>query len=378
MTERLDCVVAGAGVIGLAIARALSMHGHEVVVLEAEASIGAHASSRNSEVIHAGIYYPPGTLKAKLCVEGKALLYRYCVERGIEHRQIGKLIVATAEHEIASLYALHDRAIGNGVHDLRMLNGAELQSLEPRLQAEAALFSPSTGIIDTDALLWSLQADIEASGGTVLVNHRVAGLSKKDHHFAFDAAGESIRCKTFINAAGLGAAQLFSQCASLRQAQRDNGPTQNDDQGFSAPSVKLAKGHYFAYQGQSPFRHLIYPLPSGGGLGIHATNDLSGALRFGPDVEWVEAIDYSFDESRKRSFVDAIRCYFPTLDEARLEPAYTGIRAKLEGSGVTEADFVIAGKEAHGVRGLVNLFGIDSPGLTSSLAIGEYVASIAE
>jgi L-2-hydroxyglutarate oxidase LhgO len=361
MTDRLDCVVVGAGVIGLAVGRSLAMAGREVVVLEAEPEIGMHTSSRNSEVIHAGIYYGENTLKAKLCVRGKEMLYRYCEERHIPFKRIGKLIVASHDDELVRLDAIRTQAVKNGVTDLRLIDEAAVRELEPVVEAKTALLSPSTGIIDSHSLMISLQADIEANGGAVLTQNGVSQVSIVEQGFKLkvDETAETFRCKTLINSAGLCAAAFAKSINGLSPAR--------------VPKMCFAKAHYFAYQGKSPFRHLVYPLPADGGLGVHATNDLGGSARFGPDVDWVKEIDYSFDESRKARFVSAIRSYFPDLDDSKLAPAYTGIRPKLSGPGEPAADFLIQGQGLHGVENLVNLFGIESPGLTASLAIGKYV-----
>ena len=356
MADKLDCVVIGAGVIGLAIARALAMSGREVVVLEGEAQVGTHSSSRNSEVIHAGIYYPEKSLKARLCVRGKQMLYDFCVERSVAHQRIGKLIVASNTGDLDKLRELHRQAEANGVDDLRFIDADTVRELEPNVDSVGALLSPSTGIVDSHGLMSALQADVEAHGGVVLVKSLVTDINASDDGFEFDVGEAAFACRSLVNSAGLGAVAVA--------------PTEG------SPTIRFAKGHYFEYQGTSPFEHLIYPVPSGGGLGIHATNDLGGKVRFGPDVSWVESIDYEFDESRRPKFVTAIMSYYPGLDESKLVPAYTGIRPKLHGAGEPAADFVIQGAADHGVRSLVNLFGIESPGLTSCLAIGEYVKEL--
>ncbi len=364
MSDQLDCVVVGAGVVGLAVARSLAHAGREVVVLEAESEIGMHTSSRNSEVIHGGLYYGDDTLKARLCVEGRALLYQYCEDRQIPHQRIGKLIVASREDERAKLEAIRKQAMRNGVDDLSFIENARIQELEPAGVCSAALLSPSTGIIDSHSLMISLQADIEASGGTVLTRNRISRVDVTASGFGLtvDGVAEIFDCKTFINSAGLWASDIVGE---IRQLNTD-----------STERVRFAKGHYFAYLGKSPFNHLIYPIPTDGGLGVHATNDMGGSARFGPDVDWVDSIDYDFDESRKVRFVESIKKYFPGLDESRLVPGYTGIRPKLSGPGMPARDFVIQGPSEHGVAGLVNLFGIESPGLTASLAIGDYVRDL--
>lgn len=358
MTDKLDCVVVGAGVVGLAIARSVARSGRQVVVLDAESQIGTHSSSRNSEVIHAGIYYPEKSLKARLCVRGREMLYRYCETHGIAHQRIGKLIVATGEAELPKLDALRQQAALNGVDDLQFITAEEARKIEPNVESVGALLSPSTGIVDSHALMTALQAELEESDGVVVLNSRVSNVNPFEDGIELQVGDERFECVTLINSAGLGAVELMSDALCLA----DN-----------APTMHLAKGHYFSYQGKSPFGHLIYPLPSGGGLGIHATNDLAGVARFGPDVTWVDSLDYEFDESRKADFVAAIKNYFPDLDADRLIPGYTGIRPKLHGPDEPAPDFLIQGERDHGVRGLVNLMGIESPGLTASLAIAEHV-----
>jgi L-2-hydroxyglutarate oxidase LhgO len=362
MTDRLDCVVVGAGVVGLAVGRSLAEAGREVVVLEAEPEIGMHTSSRNSEVIHAGIYYDQGSLKATLCVQGREMLYDYCESRHVPFNRIGKLIVASSEKELERLDAIQAKARNNGVTDLTRIGKAEIREREPAIEAETALFSPSTGIIDSHALMFSLQADIEAKAGTVLTHSKVknARLMGDGFELTLEDSDERFQCRTLVNSAGLFASQFARQIAGLADE--------------CVPTTRLAIGHYFAYQGKSPFNHLVYPLPIDGGLGVHATNDMGDCARFGPDVEWITKIDYAFDESRKRAFVKSIRRFFPDLDEAKLAPAYTGIRPKLTGPGQPFQDFVIQSEDVHGVPGLINLFGIESPGLTACLAIGDYVA----
>jgi L-2-hydroxyglutarate oxidase LhgO len=358
----LDCIVIGAGVVGLAVGRSLGLAGRDVVVLEAEPEIGMHTSSRNSEVIHAGLYYPENSLKAKLCVQGKEMLYAYCAAHHIPFNRLGKLIVASGEDEYARLEAIRAQARRNGVDDLRMLSASEAHELEPSVTCDTAVLSPSTGIVDSHALMLSLQGEIEEQGGYVLTHTRVTGIRPMDGGFeiAVEGSDERFQCETLVNSAGLFATDVAGMIEALPDELR--------------PVGRYAIGHYFAYQGRSPFQHLVYPVPVDGGLGIHATNDMGGAARFGPDVEWVDEIDYDFDESRKTRFVEAIRRYFPELDESRLAPAYTGIRPRIVGPGEPAADFVIQGEDDHGVPGLVNLFGIESPGLTACLAIGEVVA----
>jgi len=362
--DQLDCIVVGAGIVGLAVARALALSGREVVVLEAEPEIGMHASSRNSEVIHAGLYYGDDSLKAKLCVQGREMLYWYCEDRHIPHRRIGKLIVASNDAEHARLEAIHVQAVKNGVDDLAFVDKTGIRDFEPAVNCQTALFSPSTGIIDSHSLMISMQADIEEHGGVIVTHSRVSGVEASAAGFKINVDGlvESYQCKTLINSAGLHATDLASEIRQLDEQYTEE--------------VHLAKGHYFAYQGKSPFNHLVYPIPTDGGLGVHATNDMGGGTKFGPDVDWIQGIDYAFDESRKSRFVESIKEYFPDLDESKLIPAYTGIRPKLSGPGAPPRDFVIQGPSEHGIDGLVNLFGIESPGLTASFAIGSYVKAI--
>lgn len=359
MSEQLDCVVIGAGVVGLAIARSMAMTGRAVVVLEREDHIGMHSSSRNSEVIHAGLYYPEDSLKAALCVAGKNLLYTFCDEYRVPVERIGKLLVASSDSELERLHAIRLQAEKNGVDDLVELSAKQVQEIEPAVVCAEALLSPSTGIIDSHAYMLALQGEVEACGGDVVCNSEVTQVAVHNDGFILSLRSmqnDEFVCNTLINSAGHEAQAI----AGLL------GPSE-------PPSRFLAKGEYYSYQGRSPFNHLIYPLPIEGGLGIHATNDLGGAARFGPDVSWVEDVNYDFDERRKADFIEAIQRYFPSVNEDLLVPAYVGIRSKLSGPGDAAADFAIHDEQEHGLPGLVNLFGIDSPGLTSSLAIGEYV-----
>ena len=365
MSNQLDCIVVGAGVIGLAVGRSLARTGREVVVLEAEPEIGMHTSSRNSEVIHAGLYYPEGSLKARLCVSGKAMLYEYCNVRNIPYDRLGKLVVASGDEEVARLEQIRAQASRNDVNDLDFLTAEQVITIEPDIVCDAALLSPSTGIVDSHALMLSLQGEIEERGGVVLTRHRVERAIANDLGFDLELEGSNDRfsCRTLINSAGLFAADVAHRIAGLAQCH--------------IPQIRFAIGHYFSLPGKSPFSHLVYPVPVNGGLGIHATNDLGGSARFGPDVEWVDTIDYRFRAFRRAHFAKAIRHYFPKLDESRLAPAYTGIRPKLSGPGAPAKDFMVQGEEVHGIPGLVNLFGIESPGLTACLAIGDYVAELA-
>jgi L-2-hydroxyglutarate oxidase LhgO len=362
--DKVDCIVIGAGVVGMAIARAIALTGREVVVLEMEAEIGSHTSSRNSEVIHAGIYYPPDSLKAKYCLQGKARLYDYCQAKGIAHRKIGKLILATSKNEINTLKNYQQRATQNGLHDLQWLNANEIADLEPSVRCKAGLLSPSTGILDSHEMLLSLLADIEAGGGSVICRSRVTAVRKRRRGFTIQVSGTEgfeIDAELVVNSAGLWAPEVADMIAS--------------ESGAQAPGYHFAKGHYFSLSGQSPFRHLIYPVATTGGLGVHVTMDLSGHARFGPDVQWIDSIDYDFSAGRKPAFAQAIREYYPEIDESRLTEGYTGIRPKLSGPGESAADFSIHGVEHHGIEGLVHLYGIESPGLTASLAIADQVAA---
>ncbi len=365
MIEDAECVVIGAGVVGLAIAKRLAEDGRAVAVVEKESKIGKHASSRNSEVIHAGLYYPTGSLRASLCIDGRNRLYQYCEQRNIAQRRIGKLIVAKSVDELGRLREIRQLATNNGVTDLRWLSEKDLQVLEPQIAGQAGLLSPSTGIVDSHGLMMAMVADIEANNGTVLLHNEVTNIEATADGFVLTIlrqSNESVRCNVLINAAG-----LFAQNVSRITA---------DFPAALIPQQHLAIGHYFSYDGDSPFNRLIYPLPSNGGLGIHATLDLAGSIRFGPNLRWVDAINYDFDVTCKREFCQAIETYYPAIDAARLQPAYTGIRPKLSGAQMPAVDFKIQGRREHGMPGLINLYGIDSPGLTSSLAIAEHVQKL--
>jgi len=362
--ERVDAVVVGAGVVGLACARALALAGREVLVLEQASGIGMGVSSRSSEVIHAGLYYPTGMLKTRLCVRGKALLYEYCVARGVPHRRCGKLIVATADGQDAQLAALAARASANGVDDLRPLTRAEALAIEPELHCTSALLSPSSGIIDTHALMLAYQGDLEAAGGAVVTRTQVGGARIVDGGIeVYTADGTALLAQQLINATGLGAQALARAT-----------------EGFPAgrvPPLYMAKGNYFALAGRAPFTRLVYPVPEAAGLGVHLTLDLGGQARFGPDVQWIEHEDYAVNTASLERFYGEIRRYWPQLADGVLEPAYAGIRPKIQAPGDTAAaDFRIEGPAQHGVPGVVQLFGIESPGITASLAIGEYVATL--
>lgn len=364
MAEKVDCVVIGAGVVGLAVARALALRGRDVLVLEAANAIGTETSSRNSEVIHAGIYYPQGSLKARLCVAGKALLYAYCEERGIAHRRCGKLIVATSEAQRAQLARIAEHAAANGVSDLQMLSRDEALALEPALQCVAALLSPSTGIVDSHGLMLSLLADVENHGGALALQSPIARAEcRADGIYLQAVDGTELLANAVVNAAGLHAPDLAGRFAGLAKEH--------------VPQAYYAKGNYFTISSRAPFSHLIYPVPETAGLGVHLTLDLGGQAKFGPDVEWVDSPDpLTVDAARCAGFYEAVRQYWPGLPSDSLTPGYAGIRPKISGPGEPAADFVIQGPTVHGIAGLVNLFGIESPGLTSSLAIGEHVAGM--
>ena len=359
--ERLDCVVIGGGVIGMAVARRLALSGREVVLLEAEDVVGTHTSSRNSEVIHAGLYYLEDSLKARLCVLGRQALYAFCEERCIPHRRLGKLIVACDATELERLDLIAERGRANSVDDLQRLTASEIGELEPAVRCVGGLLSPSSGIVDSHAFLSALQADLEAAGGVVVCRSRVTGVDRAVDGFALELqdAGFVATCRMLVNAAGLWAAEVARSIRGFP--------------GRLVPEMHLAKGHYFTLQGKSPFSRLIYPVPVDGGLGVHVTLDIQGMARFGPDVSWVDSVDYGFDETRKSAFVEAIRRYWPGLDPERLSAGYTGIRPKLSGPRMPAADFTVQGPEAHGIKGLVNLFGIESPGLTAALPLAEAV-----
>ena len=366
MVDRVECIVIGAGVIGLAIARALALAGREVIVLEAQSSIGTETSSRNSEVIHAGIYYPPDSLKARFCVPGRKALYDYCEDRGIGHARLGKLIVATTEDQLPLLDELRAAGTANGVDDLEMLDARGARVLEPRLVCAGALLSPSTGIIDSHALMLSYQGEAEAHGATIAFLSPVLDVEVADHGFRLRVSQKNggpvtLACAILINAAGLRAPDVARTVVGVPSA--------------TVPRYRLVKGNYFNLRGRSPFSRLIYPVPDAGSLGIHLTLDLAGQARFGPDQEPVDAIDYDVDPGRAAAFYDAIRRYYPDLADDSLLPSYAGIRPKVALPGGGTSDFMITKKADHGVPGLVNLFGIESPGLTAALAIADYVAA---
>lgn len=363
MVETVDTIVIGAGVVGLAIGRRLALDGRQIIVLEKNGAIGEETSSRNSEVIHAGIYYPKDSLKATLCVAGKEQLYRYCESKGVSHARCGKVIVAVNEDQESILAGIRQRADDNGVTDLEWLDRRQMAKREPAVKAAAGLWSPSTGILDTHAYMLALQGDLENAGGMVALHAPCVAGKVHAEGVALNVVSEGetteLIANTVVNCAGLHASNVARSLPSSGRI----------------PDTRYAKGNYFVYQGPSPFEHLVYPIPEPGGLGIHATLDLGGRARFGPDVEWVDTLDYTLDESRSASFYAAIRSYWPELADGMLGPGYVGIRPKLERPGEAPADFRIDAPIAFGKGRIVNLFGIESPGLTASLAIADLVAT---
>lgn len=368
--DRIDAVVVGAGVVGLAVARALALQGRDVLVLEAAAGIGTGTSSRNSEVIHAGIYYPAGSLKARLCVQGKQLLYAYCGERGIPHRRCGKLLVATDAARAAALPGIVARAAANGVPDLALLTRAQARELEPAIECVAAALSPSTGIVDSHAFMLALQGDLEHGGGMVALHSRLDHVQARSEGLLLRTAdGTELLTRVLVNAAGLEAPALAARIDGLAPRH--------------VPRAFFAKGNYFTLSGRAPCSRLVYPVPDPqahlAGLGVHLTLDLGGQAKFGPDVQWVGSLDeprvWQVDPARAPLFEAEIRAYWPGLPEGALQPGYVGVRPKIAGPTEPAADFVVQGAGVHGIPGLVNLFGIESPGLTSALALAEMVAA---
>ena len=361
--DEVECVVVGAGVMGLAVARALAIAGREVLVIDRAPTIGFETSSRNSEVIHSGIYYPKSSLKAITCVEGRRRLYAYCREHGVAHAQIGKIIVASDEAELPALERIAAAARANGGDDVEWLSATQAKRLEPELQCVAALLSPSTGIIDSHGLMLAFQGEAEDAGAIlVLRTPMVTGRIRSDG-FELATGGDdpvTIGCRYLVNAAGLYAPALTRAIDGLAQQ--------------TIPSAYFCRGVYFTLSGKMPFRRLVYPVPPAGGLGVHITLDLAGQARFGPDVEWISSIDYRVDPKRAAAFYAAVRRYWPGLRDGALQPGYAGIRPKISGPGEPAADFVVQGPGRHGVPGLVNLYGIESPGLTASLALADEVA----
>jgi len=354
----VEVAVVGAGVVGLAVAQALARAGHEVLVLERNLLIGAETSARNSEVIHAGIYYAAGSQKAELCVRGKKLLYAHCAEHGVPHDNCGKLIVATSEDQFSTLRNYQAQSVRNGAGELRWVEHDELGELEPAVDAMAAVYSPTTGIIDSHQYMLSLQGLLESHGGMIAFDTEVTTLSQtQTNRLRLSTNQGVIGARWLINSAGLWAPDLAQQLDA------------------TAPAARYAIGHYYSYSA-APFNRLVYPVAVAGGLGVHVTLDLAGQARFGPDIRWRDNVDYEFDDSLRGEFIAAIRRYFPALEEERLQPGYTGIRPKLALTDGQADDFVICGPAAHSIGGLVNLLGIESPGLTASLAIAERVTTL--
>lgn len=364
MADSVECVVVGAGVVGLAIARALALKGREVLVLEAENAFGTHTSSRNSEVIHAGIYYPTNSLKARTCVRGNALIYDYCRQHGVHFKKTGKLIVATNGEQLGLLDAYLAQGRINGVDDLELVSQDMLRQLEPEVRGAAALKSPSTGIVDSHGLMLSLLGDLENAGGMLALKCSVRAVRPVARGFDIDVANAGtsmeLQSRILVNSAGHGAIELAKNSGMSH-----------------LPVNYYPAGHYFGYQGRSPFKHLIYPVAGSGSLGVHGTLDLGGQLKFGPDIDWRDHLDYTFaaDNSRRLHFESSIRDYYPGLEINRLQPGYVGVRPRISGPGEPAVDFRIDGPESHGVKGLVQLFGIESPGLTACLAIANEVVS---
>jgi L-2-hydroxyglutarate oxidase LhgO len=363
--ERVQCIVVGAGVVGLAVARSLAALGREVVVLEAENHIGTGISSRNSCVIHAGIYYEKTSLKARFCVQGKHALYGFCEEHGVAHARIGKLIVATDAAQLAALETLRERARNNGVDDLEYLTPEQVSEIEPAVRCTGALLSPSTGIVDAHEYMLALQGDAEQHGAVIALGTPCVRASAQGEGLRVDAGGAdpmTLDCDWLVNSAGLGAQAVASSIEGLAVD--------------SIPALYPAKGNYFQLTGRCPFRRLIYPMPDAAWLGVHVGLDLAGRCKFGPDLHWVDALDYDVDAAQAKNFYASIRRYWPELPDGALQPDYTGIRPKIYRKGESARDFYIQCADEHGVPGLVNLYGIESPGLTSAIAIGDYVAGL--
>lgn len=366
MSTDVETIVIGAGVVGLAIARALALRGQEVLVIEQHDLIGSETSSRNSEVIHAGIYYPAGSRRARHCVNGKHMLYAFCAENGVGHRRCEKLIVAVTDEQVARLDGIKQTAAGNGVDDLVRLSGAEVRRLEPEVACLGALLSPSTGIVDSHEFMLALQGHAESNGAQVALMSEVADIarSSEDHYTVRLADDSAVTCANLVTSAGLHATRLAD--------------TMSYPNGYVAPRTYFAKGQYYALSGKPPFSRHIYPMPQGAWLGLHATVDIGGRCKFGPDIEWIDEIDYSFEPEKLTKFLDFIRAYYPGLNADNLHPDYTGIRPKLYKEGEPVPDFTIHGADAHGHDRLVMLFGIESPGLTAALSIAEDVADMLE
>ncbi len=359
----MQVLVIGAGVVGLGAARAAARAGHEVVVAEKTSGIGNGISSRNSEVIHAGLYYPPGSLRARHCVRGRRMLYQFCASRGVPHRKCGKLVVAENDAEIERVASIMNQGCANGAEGLELIDGKTAQALEPQLRCQGALRSPETGILDAHGYMLALQGELEDAGGAIAFNTPVLGAAREDGQWSVRFGGADAGTFVFdalVNCAGLGAQSVAREIEDYPAAR--------------IPRQVLAKGNYFTFTGKPVFTRLIYPTPMPGGLGVHVTLDLAGRMRFGPDVEWIERENYEVDCKRADIFYERIRTYWPGLPDHSLAPDYAGIRPKLTGKGEPAADFVIDAPPQHGLPGLVQLFGIESPGLTSSLSLGEEVA----
>ena len=360
----IDAAIIGGGVVGLSIARSLAVCGSETIIVDGEAAFGTWTSARNSEVIHAGIYYPQGSLKASLCTRGRELLYRYCADHGVPHARTGKIIFAADAAQALRLDKIQTAAAAAGVDDLRRLSTREAAALEPELGCHAALLSPSTGIIDSHAYMTALLGEASAHGAIFAGRSKVTRLSRQAGGWGVHVNGESepsVIARMVVNAGGLAAHDIARVTDDL--------PAEH------IPDIRYARGVYFTYSGRVPFRHLIYPVPVPGGLGTHLTLDMGGMARFGPDVEWIDAVDYTVDPGRGAQFLAAARLIWPQIDPGKLQPGYAGIRPKIGGAGSPVADFRIDGPDRHGLAGLVNLFGIESPGLTASLAIAEVVVA---
>ncbi|OJY68580.1 MAG: FAD-dependent oxidoreductase [Sphingobium sp. 66-54] len=360
--DEVGAIIVGAGVVGLAVARALALAGHDVLILEREHQFGTITSARNSGVIHAGLYYPDGSLKAQLCVEGRQLLYDFCERRGIAYRRCGKLIIAASEEEFPALDAVMARGAEAGVNDLVRLDSTEVRALEPALVCAGAVHSPSSGIIDQHGLMLALLGEAEAHGAVLVCDAPVDDITRLQSHWVVQVGETRLRAPVVVNAAGLGAQALARTIETLDPK--------------LVPPLFLAKGCYFSYAGRVPFSRLIYPVPGPASLGTHFTLDLGGQARFGPDIHWIDTIDYTVDPDLKPEFLAAARRIWPDAEEDRLQPAYAGIRPKLSGPGMASADFVLQDETVHGLPGLVNLFGIESPGLTASLAIAARVTAV--
>ena len=369
-TPDFETAVVGGGVVGLAVAAACARNGQETVLIERHRSVGQEVSSRSSEVIHAGIYYPSGSLKASACVHGRRRLYQFAEENGVPAKKLGKLIVATSPSELSKLKDILAQATANGVDDLHWLESSQAQAMEPEIYCSGALFSPSTGIVDSHALMQALEGHISTHNGSLIFNSEVSGVRvSQSGIFSLEVicngAATVMTARNIYVAAGLGMADLKSVLPR--------------SEGYEPPSVHFAKGHYFTLRTKSPFRHLIYPVPVHGGLGTHLTLDLQGRARFGPDVQWIDTLDYSFDEAdgaRRVQFESSVRRYWPGLPPAALEPGYTGIRPKVSRQGEPAADFLIHGPREHGISRMITLYGIESPGLTSCLAIADYCVAL--